>query len=381
MSYETFTARNVDDAKQQMWAALGRNAVVLSTKRLPSGQIELRAIQKGQPLFKGEAPGYSAPQHQPPRRGGLANLATRSRGQSQPSKAQNYAREGAGLHDRIERSSSQSALSNLKGDFSNKLSRGRNGHIDDPMMDVIGRHGLSQNMLAALRQEMRDPSRPDDPEQLEFALSQLLSFSPLMLSPDSPIMLCGQTGAGKTSSAAKLAALAAADGRRVAFMSADVGRAGAMDQMRTYADALDTRFWPVEDPEDVRDIMRNERPRDIIVLDTPGVSPFAPADMAAMRSFRDSIGAEPILVLPASGDMEEHKDWALAFREIGARRCIITKFDTSRRVGAAVSAAYEAGLALAHFSEAPFISEGLIDANAEYLAHRLLIAEPARIGG
>ena len=73
------------------------------------------------------------------------------------------------------------------------------------------------------------------------------------------------------------------------------------------------------------------------------------------------------------------EDWAHAFREVGVRRCIITKFDTSRRVGAALSAAYEGKLALAHFSEAPFIADGLIDASPTYLARRLVIEQPARI--
>ena len=378
MSYETFTGRSVDEAKQQMRATLGSNAVILSTKRLADGLIELRAIQKGQPLFKGEAPGYSAPPQASNGRGGLSNLASRSKGGGQHQPTQ-QAPQGAGLHNRVERSVSDGALSNLKGDISGKLAGG-SGDVEE-LSRSIGRHGLSTKMLRALSSELRGNYHPGDPATLQYALDGILNFAPLHMSPDAPIMLCGQTGAGKTSSAAKLAARAAASGQRVSFMSADVGRAGAMDQMRTYADALDTRFWPVEDPADVRDIMRTERPRDIIVLDTPGVSPFAPADMAAMQSFRDSIGAEPILVLPASGDMEEHKDWAMAFREIGTRRCIITKFDTSRRIGAAVSAAFESGLALAHFSEAPFISEGLIDANAEYLAHRLLISEPARLGG
>ena len=169
-------------------------------------------------------------------------------------------------------------------------------------------------------------------------------------------------------------------GERAAFLCADIGRAGALDQMTTYADALDTKFWPIEDPQDVINVLNNERPDDILILDTPGVSPFSPADVIAMEAFRDSLQAEPLLVLPASGDMNEHIDWANSFRDIGVRRCIITKFDTSRRIGAAVSAAYESNLALAHFSEAPFIADGLIDANPAYLAHRLLMKDPARIG-
>ena len=159
----------------------------------------------------------------------------------------------------------------------------------------------------------------------------------------------------------------------------DVGRAGAVEQMGTYAKALDTQFFPVQDTQQIADIMRRERPREQVLLDTPGVSPYATADVAAMKAFREVIGAEPILVIPASGDVAEHTDWVQAFADIGVRRCIITKFATSRRIGAALTACYESGMAQAHLSEAPFIADGLVDANPDYLAHRLLMEQPGRI--
>jgi flagellar biosynthesis protein FlhF len=159
-----------------------------------------------------------------------------------------------------------------------------------------------------------------------------------------------------------------------------VGRAGAVEQMQTYADALDTRFWAVEEPREVAQIMRQERPKEGIILDTPGVSPFASADVNAVRAFRESLGAEMILVIPASGDVGEHTDWITAFADLGVRRCIITKFDASRRIGAAVSACHQAGMAIAYFSEAPFIADGLIEAGPDYLAQRLLMDVPGRLG-
>ena len=379
MSFQTFTASSLEEAKQVMRSALGADAVILASKKRPDGKVGIRAIKKGVPLFEGEGPAnFARPAPVKP----ASSLASRTRaGKEAPQ--QNRPVEGSGLHSRVERSASTSALSRLKGDFSNKL-QGNRADTSDPVQkeltDRLRPQGISPQLIKALAVEARNAPDKDLPGMLEFAFSRVLRFAPLTLSKDVPIMLMGQTGAGKTSSAAKLAARAAGMGARAAFLCADIGRAGALDQMTTYAEALDTRFWPIEDPQDVMDVMRNEKPDDILILDTPGVSPFAPADIIAMEAFRDSLQAEPLLVLPASGDMHEHIDWANAFRDIGVRRCIITKFDTSRRIGAAVSAAFESNLALAHFSEAPFIADGLIDANPAYLAHRLLMKDPARIG-
>ena len=61
------------------------------------------------------------------------------------------------------------------------------------------------------------------------------------------------------------------------------------------------------------------------------------------------------------------------------RRAIITKFDATKRVGAALTAVHEAGMALAHFSESAFISDGMMPASAEFLARRFLASRPGRV--
>lgn len=360
-----------------MRKALGDDAVILSTRRHQDGRVELRGIQKGKPLFKGEGGsggglfGQRRARPQAPSLGGGDEVQ--------------YERSGFGdertMSDRVEDSASRNAMNNLRGDFSRKLDK--SAEYSDPLHQhyhkLLSGQGVSPQLLEKLVEHAHHANTQHDADRLAYALERSLKFSPTQPSPDMPIMLVGQTGAGKTSSAAKLAARAASMGGRAVFMTADVGRAGAIEQMTTYAEALDTRFWPIEDPEHAADILRREHLREQVLFDTPGVSPYASADVAAVRAFREVLGAEPVLVMPASGDMQEHIDWVQAFADIGVRRVIITKFDTSRRIGAAVSGAYHAGVALAHFSEAPFIADGLIDADPEYLAYRLLLEQPGRI--
>ncbi len=384
MGFQTFTANSIEEAKKSMRDALGPDAVILATRKRPDGGVELRAIQKGQPLFEGEGgKSFGAGLGTRAKKSSLNARGLAAKQQRKAPPPNKRAREGAGLHTKVEKSAADMALNHLKGDFTQKLSNEnlKDSPIHRDYSQRLGRHGITPALVRALAIEAQQSDASSDTGRLAHALGRVLTFNPISLSPDMPIMLVGQTGAGKTSCAAKLAAKAAGQEKKVAFMSADLGRAGAMEQMKTYASALDTRFWPVEDPQDVQDIMQNERPEEIIILDTPGVSPFAPADIAAIRAFRDALNGEAIFVLPASGDAEEHIDWARAFRDIGVRRCMITKFDASRRVGAALSAAFEGNLALAHFSEAPFIADGLVDANPRYLAQRLLLEEPARIAG
>jgi flagellar biosynthesis protein FlhF len=373
MSYQTFTGATVDEAKRLMRQALGEEGVILSTRRQPSGMVEIRAIKKGQPLFKDEGGSQ---------KGGF--FGAKTSGEPAPAPSLGGLPEPRVRNDqsRSNDKAGEAPLQSLRGDFSRNLSRG--SESADPLGKRWGtqlsRHGLTKDLVAALVEAAHDYRGPGgEAGQLAFALSRTMRFAPIDIVRDMPVMLIGQTGAGKTSSAAKIAARASAQGGRIAFMSADVGRAGAVEQIQTYADALDTRFWSIEDPRQMAEIIRRERPSEGLILDTPGVSPFAAADVQAVRAYREALGAEMVLVIPASGDVEEHTDWVTAFGDIGVRRCIITKFDSSRRVGAAISACYHAGMALCYFSEAPFIADGLIDAHPDYLAHRLLMDLPARL--
>ena len=379
MSYQTFTANSVEEAKRAMRAALGDDAVILATRRHPDGTVELRGIQKGKPLYRGEG-GTSTGMFGRAREERQPDAPSIGGGHDVRAERPQFGDERS-FSDRVEDSAGRNAMSSLRGDFARKLDR--SAEFADPLHQhyhtLLADQGISPKMIEALVDEAHHAGDRSEAERLAYALERVLKVAPTQPSPDAPIMLVGQTGAGKTSSAAKLAARAAGMGGRAIFMSADVGRAGAIEQMTTYAEALDTQFFPVEDPEHVAEVLRRERPREQIIFDTPGVSPYASADVAAVRAFREVLGAEPILVIPASGDLNEHIDWVQAFADIGVRRAIITKFDTSRRVGAAVSACYHAGVAVAHFSEAPFIADGLIDAEPEYLAYRLLLEQPGRI--
>ncbi|MEO1706627.1 MAG: GTPase, partial [Pseudomonadota bacterium] len=219
----------------------------------------------------------------------------------------------------------------------------------------------------------------DELYRLGMGFAESFNFSPLRSTAAVPLMLVGPTGAGKTSCAAKLAALALAEGETAIMITTDVGRAGALEQFATYSEKLNIECYAAETPDEISLIMRETKPQGAVILDTPGISPYDAGDLAALKSYQTAIGAEPVLVLPASGDVGEYTDWAHAFRAFGVRCCIITKFDATRRVGAGLSAAFEGNMTLTYFSETPFISEGLLPASPEYLAYRLTASYPGRI--
>lgn len=365
-----FIASSLEAAKAKAQRALGERAVIISVRNLPSGDVEVSASDRPQPA----AP---APRREPTF-GEEARAVVEESGFRAPG--------GARLSEPLEQRYAADAFARLRGELtrSGKPAGGAPAEFSDKsaraLSELLAPHGIGSALMAALIDGARASRIDEDLYRLESAFAEAFAYAPLQCAPGAPIMLVGPTGAGKTSSAAKLAAAAIAREGSAFIMTADAGRAGAVDQLRAYSDNLGADFFVVETPFDVDQALALNRPRGAVLLDTPGVSPFDAGDIAALQSFREAAGAEPVLVLPASGDAAEFEEWARAFRDFGVRRAIITKFDATKRVGAALNAAFSAGLALAHFSESAFISEGLLPASPEFLARRLLASRPGRIG-
>ena len=364
-----FIASNADAAKEKARRALGENAVVVSMRNLPSGDVEVTAS---------DLPASSAPQpvsHD-------AQFGMEARDALQDHRAQSGS--GARLNEAMEQRFAENALDKLRGNLSSR-GKTQGAHVDlsdakaKALDELLAPHGLGEALRAALINGAGRARMDDDLHRMEVAFSEAFTFAPLAFAPSTPIMLVGPTGAGKTSSAAKLAKSAMDRDGTAFMMTADVGRAGAIEQIKTYGESLGADYFIVETPTDVQQTLESHRPSGAVILDTPGVSPFDAGDFAALKSFQESAGAEPVLVLPASGDAEEFIEWAVAFAEFGVRRAIITKFDATKRVGAGLCAAHAANMSLAHFSETAFISEGLIDASPEFLARRFIASWPGRV--
>ncbi len=365
-----FIASNVDAAKSKAKRALGDHVVIVSVRNLPSGDVEVSASNGPAPAAP---PLPVEPKFGDHTRQVFDEAPLRGGAQS----------TGARLNEPLEQKFAQDALARLSNDLSGRPQNAGAIDMSDrtarAMADALRPHNLSDELIAAIVNGARKAEIEDDLHRLEKGLAETFDFAPVHFSPMTPIMLVGPTGAGKTSCGAKIAAAALNKGSTAFIMSADVGRAGAIDQIKAYGDALGADYYITETPHDVSAALRSKRPTGVVVLDTPGVSPYDPGDFAALKSFQEATNGEAVLVLPASGDADEFKDWAAAFREFGARRIIITKFDATRRIGGALSAAFAGKFALAHFSQTPFISEGLLDATPEFLARRLLSGRAMRM--
>lgn len=163
-------------------------------------------------------------------------------------------------------------------------------------------------------------------------------------------MLVGLQGAGKTTTAAKLAHKYKAQGRRPLLVAADTQRPAAREQLRTLGRQIGVPVLEVGDGEAVEVTRRRlaealrQDFRDLVIVDTAGRSQVDEPLMAEMAALRDALQpTERILVVDAMTG-QQSLPVAKAFDErVGVTGLILSKLDGDARGGAALSARHVTG--------------------------------------
>ncbi len=85
------------------------------------------------------------------------------------------------------------------------------------------------------------------------------------------VAFVGPAGAGKTTTAMKVALHLAAEGtRKVGLVTLDTYRVGALEEMQTYAEIADMPLEAVYARAEVLGAIQRLRDRDVVIIDTPG---------------------------------------------------------------------------------------------------------------
>ncbi|MBX6323576.1 MAG: GTP-binding protein [Rhodospirillaceae bacterium] len=248
----------------------------------------------------------------------------------------------------------------------------------DAIGAALAQQGVPPLTAHALLDAAADGLGDGSVDALAAGLAARLRFAPLF--PDGaearPLMLVGPPGSGKTVTLAKLAARARLAGRPVAAVTCDTVRAGAVQQLATYAGLLDIPLRRAKTPAALRKAVNALAPSGPVLIDTLGTNPFDAAEMDSLAALAGAIDCEIMLVLAAGGDPAECAEQAAAFARIGATLLFATRLDAVRRIGGVVTAAETAGLALAGLGVSPQIGSGVRAADAGLLA-RLLMPQAA----
>lgn len=257
----------------------------------------------------------------------------------------------------------------LEADVNFKVAKDFIAHVREKAMgeEVFGSLKPDQTVIKIVRDELT--------ELLGGTQSKITLSSTGM----TVIMLVGLQGAGKTTTAGKLALMFKKKGHRPMLAACDIYRPAAIKQLEVLGEQTDVpvyRMPPNVDPVHIAryavDTAKSYN-RDIVILDTAGRLTIDEKLMAELRNIKAEVHPQEILLVLDSMTGQDAVNTAKAFDEsLGIDGTILTKMDGDARGGAALSIKSVTGKPIKMIGVSEKLDGGLEDFHPDRMAGRIL---------
>ncbi len=200
----------------------------------------------------------------------------------------------------------------------------------------------------------------------------------LATQPPAVILLAGLQGAGKTTSAGKLARLLKGSKKKVLMVSVDIYRPAAIEQLKTLASQLAIDLYPSEPSQKPLEIAAGaldwarKHYYDVLIVDTAGRLAIDEAMMAEVKAVHAAVKPVETLFVVDSMQGQDAVNVARAFSEaLPLTGVVLTKLDGDARGGAALSVRAVTGVPI-KFAGVSEKMDGLEPFFPERMASRIL---------
>ena len=287
----------------------------------------------------------------------------------------------------------QSAFKDLRGkgklsesDIDGALREVRRALLEADVNFKVAKDFIAHVREKAMGEEVFGSLKPDQTviKIVKDELTELLGGTQSKISLSSSgmtiIMLVGLQGAGKTTTAGKLARwLVHDEKKKVLTVSCDVYRPAAIKQLEVLGEQTDVpvyRMPPNVDPVHIAQYAIDTAKaynRDVVILDTAGRLTIDEKLMAELRNIKAEVHPHEILLVLDSMTGQDAVNTAKAFDEnLGIDGTILTKMDGDARGGAALSIKTVTGKPIKMIGVSEKLDGGLEDFYPDRMAGRIL---------
>ncbi len=245
--------------------------------------------------------------------------------------------------------------------------------VVEDITEVMLRHAVPEEVLEDVISYANILALDESRAALAGSIGELFEFSPLpSKASDRAFMMIGPPGSGKTLAVAKMAAKGAMNGLDVAVITTDTIRAGGVEQLSAFTKLLQVDLHTADSPKALKELLDELSDKDQVIIDTAGVNPFEPEAVKLLARLIHAGNVEPVMVAPAGLDPDECGEMARVFATIGAESILPTRIDVARRLGGIMMAAHQGGLKFADMSNTPKVADGLTALSPQRLTTLLM---------
>ncbi|MBI5756184.1 MAG: flagellar biosynthesis protein FlhF [Nitrospirae bacterium] len=230
--------------------------------------------------------------------------------------------------------------------------------IDRPLS-----YRIVQILENKLSQEQKNNMEEINRSGLELLQKQVKTTGPLFNQQKGQkiAIFIGPTGVGKTTTIAKIAAkYTLIDKKKVALITFDTFRVGAVEQLKIYAKIIGLPVDVVLSPSDLPAVIERKKDADLVLIDTAG---RCQKDRIYINDLQELIRQTSVidchLVLSATSSDSVLSDIITRFGDIPVNGLLFTKLDEADKYGAIFSAMIRAQKPLSYFATGQRVPEDI----------------------
>ncbi|MCR5667662.1 MAG: flagellar biosynthesis protein FlhF [Lachnospiraceae bacterium] len=191
------------------------------------------------------------------------------------------------------------------------------------------------------------------------------------------VFLIGPTGVGKTTTIAKIASKYKLEyNKKVAMVTSDTYRIAATDQLRTYANILDTPLSVVYSPDEINDAIDKLKDHDLILVDTAGFSHKNQEQKEDMKKLLMNLNPAyeraVYLVLSSTTKYKDLKEIIDTYTAFTKFRLIFTKLDETTAYGNILNCKLYSGADLSYVTTGQNVPDDMEVVDTQHIVKQLL---------